>query len=712
MHVYGGSGIYSGSSQYYQPTATSSIHHSRVIVPATSTVHQSHVVAPATSTLHQSHVVVPATNRIYQYRAYDNGYNNQPYTDGQSSYSANAYGNYGNGGQQFNNDQGYGQGNSGYDSSANNGGQVKTRRYQIRRPAIKKEFYDIEEKVIIRPAGSALIELDTPISKTLKQDSYAPGYNGQSQYDAGQSYNRNQHQYQNPNDYNNPGQGYNPNQVVYTPRPVYNPNPNPGQIPLNGQANPRGIQCDHRSRGPNQYQPTTTYLTPTTVTYQPTTPGQYFPTTTYAPTPNSYGSSTPQAPSRTYQPPYNDQNSIQYHPTTFAPTAESSTPRQSVTSSTTNQDVYVSSTTPVSVTIVDTAAASDDNAINRNNNTQRQDIVYARGQSNYGNNQFNGNEENGPDQFRNELPPRGDVSQTADYRQPDQFYHELPRSRYTGPYQPPAVHVETKYNGEPTETNYYAEEITIGNRGQNASRNRNNSTDQQQRLIELYTGNGGVTEIGQTGDQQQQQQQQPQNGRYTNDGSSSYNDVGNVRARVISATPAPEGSQPSEHVNTRRIVVSKRVETVQEIEVPENNGTASANNGQGANANYNDNSNWNNGQQQRYNDDNSNYNSNSNSNYNSDGRFANYNDGRSSSNYENSAEYNDSGNGNSQENYANGGSSESSARYSTPSTPSGYYISATPASTGKRVIYVKPVSQEFAEQKAVPPAQSSNQRRV
>lgn len=39
---------------------------------------------------------------------------------------------------------------------------------QVRRPAIQKQFYDIEERVIIRPAGSALIELKEPTSQLQK----------------------------------------------------------------------------------------------------------------------------------------------------------------------------------------------------------------------------------------------------------------------------------------------------------------------------------------------------------------------------------------------------------------------------------------------------------------------------------------------------------------------------------------------------------------
>ncbi|KAL1396170.1 hypothetical protein pipiens_010695 [Culex pipiens pipiens] len=43
---------------------------------------------------------------------------------------------------------------------------IKSRRYKVRRPAIQNQFYDIEERVIIRPVGSALVELEQPVSKT------------------------------------------------------------------------------------------------------------------------------------------------------------------------------------------------------------------------------------------------------------------------------------------------------------------------------------------------------------------------------------------------------------------------------------------------------------------------------------------------------------------------------------------------------------------
>ncbi|XP_058817964.1 uncharacterized protein LOC131681266 [Topomyia yanbarensis] len=43
---------------------------------------------------------------------------------------------------------------------------IKSRKYKVRRPAIQNQFYDIEERVIIRPVGSALVELEHPVSRT------------------------------------------------------------------------------------------------------------------------------------------------------------------------------------------------------------------------------------------------------------------------------------------------------------------------------------------------------------------------------------------------------------------------------------------------------------------------------------------------------------------------------------------------------------------
>lgn len=51
---------------------------------------------------------------------------------------------------------------------------------------------------------------------------------------------------------------------------------------------------------------------------------------------------------------------------------------------------------------------------------------------------------------------------------------------------------------------------------------------------------------------------------------SSVGDAGQIRSRVISATPAPEYADPAdERVSTRRVVVSRPIETLQEVNVVE-----------------------------------------------------------------------------------------------------------------------------------------------
>ncbi|XP_049781146.1 uncharacterized protein LOC126183327 [Schistocerca cancellata] len=77
----------------------------------------------------------------------------------------------------------------------------------------------------------------------------------------------------------------------------------------------------------------------------------------------------------------------------------------------------------------------------------------------------------------------------------------------------------------------------------------------QQRLIQLLTARGGVTEVG--------------FGRAGPAGAP-VGDAGNVRARVLSATPAPAFAAPAgERVSTRRVVVSRPIETLQEVDVIE-----------------------------------------------------------------------------------------------------------------------------------------------
>lgn len=181
----------------------------------------------------------------------------------------------------------------------NNGEQVKLRRYQIHRPGIKKEFYDVEERVIVRPAGSALIELDPPIKKQDVTE-YRPNdrnhVSNQYQYNS-RRFNANS-QSDSPNGYNPNGQyfstavpdcGYG-----YDQSPVYEYSP-PATSFGNSDTN---------------YHPTT-FAPPTTTTSTadnyPTTghPTTGYPTTGYPTT--GYPTTVP---SQTYLPPYSTEQSF------------------------------------------------------------------------------------------------------------------------------------------------------------------------------------------------------------------------------------------------------------------------------------------------------------------------------------------------------------------------------------------------------------------
>lgn len=401
----------------------------------------------------------------------------------------------------------------------------------------------------------------------------------------------------------------------------------------------------------------------------------------------------------------------------------------------------------MSVTIVDKNDGKNDTQF------QDQPDIYYAGQ---------GQSSESPDQFQNELPPRGDVSQYQ-AEQPDQFYHELPRSRYTNePSNPPGVY--TKSRGDPSDDSYYsgeqAEVVEIQPKGRNSTNSQNSTSPygnkQQARLIHLYTGSdGGLTEIGQSEEQY--------NSQYNGEGNKNaqYQDAGKVRARVVSVTPPPDTATPTETVSRRRIVVSKPVTTVQEV-VEQDNSTGTApsgnyqakysnggqqyqngqyQNGQyqngangqyqngansqyksGANAQYQSGANaeYQNGANGQYqNGANGQYQNGENGQYRSSFEQSNSNGG-SSENYKNDNDYveyseeydTDDKNANFSQDYSDdysntkAGSQSKKANFeesATPSTSTGVFISTTPTSAKQRIIYVQPVSQNFAEQKAIPP---------
>lgn len=240
--------------------------------------------------------VVPQTNRIYRYQSTNQQYNYPQQNEGlygnqRPSVKMNGEGrqdqqysgqynrqNQYNNQNQYNSQNQYRENGQSQNSRnfyanrnpyTNNGEQVKLRRYQIHRPGIKKEFYDIEERVIVRPAGSALIELDPP---SEKQDI---------------TNNHSDKNFENNNGYNS--HAYEPNNQYDSSKSHYQ----------NGQYFSTGVPDCGGYFEQYDYSPPATFGSTDT---------QYHPTT-FAP-PTTTSSPYPTTPSQTYLPPFSTDSSI------------------------------------------------------------------------------------------------------------------------------------------------------------------------------------------------------------------------------------------------------------------------------------------------------------------------------------------------------------------------------------------------------------------
>lgn len=141
---------------------------------------------------------------------------------------------------------------------------------------------------------------------------------------------------------------------------------------------------------------------------------------------------------------------------------------------------------------------------------------------------------------------------------------------------------------------------------------------------------------------------------YENQGNGNAQDDGNVRARVLSVTPPPPNAVPTETVNRRRIVISKPVQ-IQDVSENEDSKSQNVNSRSEANS------------------------------------FA--------ANANNRNEANSFGASANRRNEA----STYAANQANSDASNGVYISTTPSTASQRIIYVQPVSQDFAQQRAVSP---------
>lgn len=359
----------------------------------------------------------------------------------------------------------------------------------VRRPAIQKDFFDIEERTIVRPAGSAVIQFE-------------------QHHDLSDRY---------------------PGTLVYS-HPIYT-HPSP---PIYSHQFPTYDVPVYRPIPPTQ--PPITYIPPSHVPVYPDEQDSKN---------NNHGfsSNTPCAPA-------NDDNSSVHNK---SPT---------LTNDKTDGGVDTVDADLDDVEQFDNAENDqyDDDVVIEGrtrpfNNTNFVDIVYTKNATTphiYSNTASLQNDlqristytirpQSEPnDPLKYEIPVRGDISTASEKQQTDKFYHEIPRPRYVFP-----VNVESKSNGAAPKI----ATITFSQSSQNEHR------ENQQKLLNLFAVKGGVTEIG--SDEKSNQRYQTNN-----------NNINVVRARVVSVTPAPnlDEVQPSEHTKIRRIVVSKPIETVEQIE--------------------------------------------------------------------------------------------------------------------------------------------------
>lgn len=353
----------------------------------------------------------------------------------------------------------------------------KTSKYEIRRPGIRKEFYDIEEKVFIKPAGTAIFELqhDKPHSSAIvnkhisQQQSYPQYSNYDSQY------------YPDEQRYANHGysHGYNPLfNIPPAQPPTYHYNPVVSQPPVT------------HTYDYNPVYPSTT-ITPG---YVPPVGSGYLPPC----------EDTPNIPTNPHPPPTEHELGDEYDENDHH-----------------DYDADAGYITPI----------NEEGQSNGN-----RDREYYRVPQSYG---------YSPDsridrlrvEFKNQ---RGDTAQLKAYQNPQKFHHE-----YVPQINVDRKQVQIRPNGD-APAKYSEEKVSSQVEIENS-----------QRLLDLYSANGDVTEVGFGRNAKTQQYKVPNS---------------SVPARVVSVTPAPQyANYVDEQTKSRRVALTQPLYTVQQVEVREHN---------------------------------------------------------------------------------------------------------------------------------------------
>ncbi|XP_075227656.1 uncharacterized protein LOC142328069 [Lycorma delicatula] len=362
--------------------------------------------------------------------------------------------------------------------------KIATSKIQIRRPAIQKQFYDIEERVVVRPVASAVVELDQPLSKSQTGPTVVhPALPGQI--------------HAVPAAY-----PVVPGPVAaapFPPVPTYGPPPpstpqNPEfpeiSSPSNGQESDDSDSItveneDVRARSGTQASPQEDQAEPQ-------------PQSRFRPQPQPESRFQPQPqPETRFQPQPQPETRFQPQPqpeTRFQPQPQPETQFQPQPQPETR---FQPEPQP------ETRFQPEPQPQPEERNQQDEQLQSRSGSI--------------------PLPPSQTQARFLSRQQISPLNNFAPESRS------------------------YSEEVIPSSR---ASLSEEQSQSNQQRLIELLTGRGGVTEVRSgvsvksSGEGQQ------------------------IRGRVLSVTPAPQSSgSPDERVSTRRVVVNRPIQTLQEIDV-------------------------------------------------------------------------------------------------------------------------------------------------
>lgn len=459
--------------------------------------------------------------------------------------------------------------------------QVAVAKLQVRRPAIQKQFYDIEERTIVRPVGSAVLELDEPVSKQFVSPfSVVPaGHHSTAQFHRPLLYPVGSYPLVSYGPLQVPVQHYpvsiqSPQQYPIIPQPLQ---PYPS-IPLLPQ------QYPSTSQQPQQY-PTISQ------------PPQQFPSIPQPPQQYPTTSQPPQQVPTIPQVPQEPDNTEPRPPQQF-PFEPQPSPEDSFNTEFDSSDSVVVDNPD----FTKSSKSNDDESLNDNKNEGsfdefEREVLSDKSESTEKNTEQDRVVQNIINDFENLQLLRMFSSQTGSER-PLQRSQQRPNFRVL--LEPPKIlerpqQTQTKPSDE-TNSFQRSKETGLGDsltqtlnnietssqrapssttetelpslyrsylnhlRDNQLSDTKAHSTDEvipsvrqlspeqsqenQRKLLELLTGRGEVSEVG-----------------LARSGESA------VRGRVLSVTPAPPCAEGEERVNTRRVVVSRPVHTVEEVHV-------------------------------------------------------------------------------------------------------------------------------------------------